>query len=285
MTADELLREGKADDALAELQKQIRGDPANASLRVFLFQLLAVQGSWDRALNQLNVAAEMDPAVLAMAQMYRETLRCEVLRAEIFAGKRSPVVFGEPPDWIGWLLEALRLTAEGNYEAAGQLRDQAFESAPATGGSIDGQSFAWIADADTRLGPVLEAVVNGRYYWIPIQNIRRIVVEEPVDLRDVVWMPAHFTWANGGEMVGVIPTRYPGSETSDDPLIRLARKTNWREAGNETYLGIGQRMLATDIGDFSLMDVREIDLNVASDAIAGSSTTDEPPQTPEQADE
>ena len=47
-------------------------------LRVFLFQLLCVLGQWERALTQLNVAAELDAQALAMAQMYREALQCEM---------------------------------------------------------------------------------------------------------------------------------------------------------------------------------------------------------------
>ena len=35
----------------------------DAALRIFLFQLLAVQGQWERSLNQLNVAAELDAVV------------------------------------------------------------------------------------------------------------------------------------------------------------------------------------------------------------------------------
>ena len=36
---------------------------------------------------------------------------------------------------------------------------------------IDGKAFAWMADADMRLGPVLEAVINGRYYWVPLVHL------------------------------------------------------------------------------------------------------------------
>ncbi|MFO1349473.1 MAG: hypothetical protein U1F68_01835 [Gammaproteobacteria bacterium] len=36
------------------MQEQVRKNPANAKYRVFLFQLLAVLGQWERALNQLN---------------------------------------------------------------------------------------------------------------------------------------------------------------------------------------------------------------------------------------
>jgi hypothetical protein len=110
-----------------------------------------------------------------------------------------------------------------------------------------------------RLGPVCEAVINGRYYWLPFVRLARIVIDEPQDLRDAVWMPAHFEFSNGGETVGVITTRYPGSESHTDPLVRLARKTDWAGAsGGVFHCGLGQRVLATDQGRFPLMDIREI---------------------------
>ena len=93
-----------------------------------------------------------------------------------------------------------------------------------------------------------------------LRNIRTILVEKPVDLRDLVWMPAQFQWANGGESVGLVPTRYPGSEASDDDAIRLARRTDWVEMGPQTFAGLGQRMFAIDAGEFALMDLRRIDL-------------------------
>ena len=274
MQAEQTLRDGKADQALTELQQEIRRNPADPKLRIFLFQLLAIQGQWERALVQLNTAAELDPGALAMAQMYREALRCEALRTEVFAGKRSPLIFGQPPAWIGLLVEALRLTTQGQHAAAEQLREQALEAAEAISGKVDGQPFEWLADADPRLGPTIECIVAGRYLWAPIQNIRQIVIEKPEDLRDLVWMPVHFTWSNGGDTVGLIPTRYPGSEHSQDEAIRMARKTLWVEASPGTSLGLGQRLFATDAGDYALMDTREIVLNLSDEATAMPPTSD-----------
>jgi type VI secretion system protein ImpE len=256
--AERAVRDGDAEAALRALQAQIRQKPEDARLRVFLFQLLSVLGQWERALAQLNVAAELDAKALAMAQMYREAIHCELLRADVFAGKRSPVIFGEPAEWLAMLIESLLVRDTSRAGEAQTLRERAFEAAPTTAGTIDGSAFEWIADADMRLGPVCEAVINGRYYWVPFDRLARIDVDEPADLRDAVWMAAHFQFTNGGEMVGVIPTRYPGSESAEDPLVRLARKTVWNEQAPEVFVGFGQRVLTTDTGEHALMDVRSI---------------------------
>jgi type VI secretion system protein ImpE len=259
-SAESALREGRLDDALTALQADIRKRPQDKALRVFLFQLYVVNGAWERALRQLDVLVDMDAQYALLAQTCRPLIACEVFRADLFKGHRSPSSLGEPPPWFGALAEAARLSAAGEHAAARTLRDQAFEQADAIPGRLDGKPFAWIADADPRLGPVLEAVLQGRYFWVPFARIRKIVVEPATDLRDLVWLPARFTWSNGGEAVGFIPTRYPGSEDGE-PAIRLARTTAWHEVGG-LALGRGQRMLATDSDDAGLLEVREIELDL-----------------------
>lgn len=264
MSAAEALHEGRLEEAIAQVKQQVRDDPAEVKHRIFLFQLMAVRGEWERALTQLEVIGEMDSGALAMVQMYREAVRCEVLRDSVFAGDRTPVVFGEPEQWVALLIEAFRLHAKGQCAEGQQLREEAFAGAPAVAGSVrlqnseDPQRFEWIADADSRIGPVLEAIINGRYHWVPLHRAKCIQIEEPADLRDFVWMPAHFVWANGGDIVGLIPTRYAGSEKNDDAQIRLARRTEWLERGEGLFEGLGQRVLVTDTADLPLMDIREI---------------------------
>lgn len=255
--AERSLRDGDLALALQHLQGQVRSAPGDARLRIFLFQLLAVHGEWERAAAQLEVAARLDPAALAMAQMYLAAIDCERLRAHVFAGKISPMIFGQPEPWLALLIESLLRAGRGEAALAAQLRADAFEQATPVGGTLDGQPFSWIADADSRLGPVLEAIINGKYYWVPFAHLRSIVLEQPHDLRDMVWMPAHFLLANGGEAVGLVPTRYPGSENAE-PALALGRKTEWLDVAPGAWHGLGQRILATDAGEVPLMDIRKI---------------------------
>lgn len=258
LNSEEALKAGNLGQALADIQQALRKEPANVQYRIFLFQLLSIMGQWERAMTQLNVLADIDAATLAMVQTYREALRCEVFRKEVFEGLKTPLIFGEPEQWMALLLQALGLAARQNYPEAKKLREQAFESAPATSGSIDGDHFDWLADADLRIGPMLEAIINGRYYWVPFQHLKTLNIEKPEDLRDLVWLPAHFVWQNGGDTVGLIPTRYVDSEISQDSAIQLARKTEWQEPDEGFFIGKGQRLLSTNHNDYALMDIREI---------------------------
>ena len=260
MSAREFLRAGDVQQSLDLLKVEVRRAPRDGKLRTFLFQMFCITGEWDRALTQLKVVLELDPATEPMVQTYQSAIRCELLREKIFRGERSPTVFGDPGDWVPLLIEATRLLAKGDAEKAATLRDAAFEAAPETPGVMNGKAFQWVGDADPRLGPLIEAIVEGKYMWIPMHRVKWLNVEEPADLRDQVWMPARFTWTNEGEAVALIPTRYPGSAASSDPAIQLARKTDWVDHGADWSLPIGQRILVSDVEETALMDVRKLSI-------------------------
>lgn len=258
MTPEEHLKSGDLTATLAALQDKVRNNPADAKLRIFLFQLLCVLGDWKRAITQLKLSGEMDPAALMMAQTYREGIICEVYREKVFKGEKDPMIFGEPETWLALLIEAQKLLAQGKSAEAAKLREQAFAEAPAASGTVNGTPFEWIADADMRLGPVLEVVINGRYFWLPFAQIAKLEIEEPADLRDAVWTAATLTLRNGGEVVALIPTRYADTPEKGNDAAKLSRATEWEDAGGETFVGIGQRLFATDQDDVALLDVREL---------------------------
>lgn len=272
--AEELLKAGKLEEALKKLQDEVRSQPNEAKHRIFLFKLLCINGDFERAVQQAELAKDLDAAHMLVVQVWRQLVICERLRAEVFEGKRSPLIFGEPEQWIAWLVQACALNGQGKHEEAAALRAQAFEEAPTTSGTIEigtnaaGQGsagkheFGAIFDADTRLGPVLEVMVEGKYFWVPFHRIKSIAIEPPTDIGDKVWLEASFVWSTGGAGIGFIPVRYPGSEKSPDPMIRLASRTEFHEPIADTIFGMGARMIGTDAGEFTLLDIRNVTLNI-----------------------
>jgi len=260
MTAAELVKAGQLEAGLAALQAEIREKPEDPRLRLFLFQLDCVLGEYEKALTQLQVVSSLTAETMLLAQIFRPVIACEMLRREVFEGKRTPIVFGEPVEWLGSLFHANELVAKGEFAAAAESRSQAFEAAPASAGKINGEEFEWVADADSRMGPTLEAFIDGKYYWIPFFRIQKIEIVKPTDLRDLVWLAAQFTWTNGGSAAGHIPARYPGTEGSRDDGLKLSRKTDWVNRTGETYLGLGQRILATNGGEYPLLECRSLEL-------------------------
>ncbi len=252
---------GSVEALLDSTMAKIRKEPVNALLRVKLFQLYCITGDWKRALGQLASAASLDPETEEMARAYREVIRCEVYRAMVFSGAKAPLFLGEPEIWLAKLLESLRLNAVGSATEAANLRAMALSVAPATTGMIGEQPFEWIADMDSRLGPVLEAIINGKYYWVPFHQLQRVQIEAPVDMRDLVWAPAKLLFSSGGEQVAFLPVRYSGTETLKEDSFLLARKTEWQALGSEGYSGLGQRMFFTDQGEYSMLDTRLVILS------------------------
>jgi type VI secretion system protein ImpE len=243
---------------LKDLQDRIRKEPQRADLRIFLFQLCCLKGEWGKAANQLNAIQELDKEAESLAKTYREAVRCEVFRRDVFAGQRAPLILGDPANWVALMLEALKLDTAGRHVEAHAMRLEALEAAPATPGTANGAPFEWIADADSRIGPIFEMIVNGKYFWVPMQRVAKIEIDAPSDLRDFVWTGATVTFANGGTHVALIPTRYPGSESSENQALLLARATEWVEMAPDSYAGLGQRMFATGDNDVALLDLREL---------------------------
>ncbi|MBX3365668.1 MAG: tetratricopeptide repeat protein [Phycisphaeraceae bacterium] len=272
MTAEELIKQGRIDEALSALKAEVKAKPAEAGLRVFLFQVLAINGDWDRALTQLNVAAEMDGQHLLMTHLCRPALQAEAFRRDVFAGTRTPMLFGEPEPWMGWLVQANAYFGQGKFAAAAELRDKAFEAAPAIGGSLNGEPFDWIADMDGRLGPVLEVLIDGKYYWLPLCRVRQLLIEPPGALRDVMWTPATLVLANGGQVAALIFSRYAGSERSSDPMVRLGRRTEWDDHACGISTGLGQKMLASASGEYAMLEIRSFVQDLPAPTPGGGAT-------------
>jgi len=255
--AEEMIAAGEPARALALLQTQVKKSPADVKLRIFLFQLLCVLGQWPRAATQLEVCGELDALTLAMVNTYREALKCELVREKVFAGSTTPLVLGQPQEWVARLIEAMQAGARGDAAVAARLRAEAFDMAPAAAGSLNGEPFEWIADADSRLGPVLEVIVNGRYAWVPFAGLSKLTLEAPEDLRDFVWAPAHLEFPNGGDSVALVPTRYPLGEAAGG-TEQLARSTDWEALADGQYAGRGQRALVSSASETGLLAVREL---------------------------
>jgi len=257
-SAEQLLAAGDPAGALKVLQQQVRAQAADVRLRTFLFQLLAVLGQWQRALDQLKVCGELDAGTLAMVNTYTSAIQCEAVREAVFAGRATPHVFGPPAPWVAHLAQALQFDAQGHAGQAAAERALALDDAPASAGTLNDQPFEWIADADSRLGPVLEVVINGRYGWLPFMHLGEVTVEPVADLRDLVWAPAHLTFANGGDTVALLPVRYAGTAAAADSALQLARKSEWLTLAEGQYRGLGQRVIATDAAELGLLEVRRV---------------------------
>ena len=259
MDAQAMLQSGDIAGARAALAGELRRTPQDSRLRQFFWQLLAVHGEWDKAEQQLRTLATTEPKAMMLGSVYNQALAAMRLRAKVMTGEvRATSLVGSEP-WVEGLLDTLQAFGRGDADASARS-EAALAEAPATSGAMDGQPFEWIADADQRFGPMLEAIIGEHYGLVPFAGIKRLKVSEPSDLRDTVWLPVEIETRSGQVSMAFVPTLYPGTETSGDGELMLARRTDWVErAGIET--GIGQRLIATDGPEEGILSVRDIRLD------------------------
>lgn len=261
--ADAALAAGDLDGCRKALFDAVRDDPADPSLRSFLFQFSSVTGDWSRAVKQLDVLGELKPDAMDLVTDYKAAIRAERVRTAVWAGEMAPPIFGEPRDWIAGLVQAQGHETRGEADAARALRADALDAAPADAGMLNDEPFSWCADADTRLGPVMEMIINGEYHWIAMADVARLEISPPKDVRDLVWSACLLTLSNGGMFPVFLPVRYPGAVESGDPQQMLARMTDFRALSGDHAAGIGQRMLATDRIDVPILELRSLQFNAA----------------------
>ena len=225
---------------------------------MFLFQLLCINDEWDKASSQLRTLAQLSPEAQMLATAYGKAIEAEMLRAEAFAGTGEfPILANEDEAWTVDLAASLAAFARGDASEGDARRDAAFDAAPDCAGDADDHAFAWVADADPRFGPSIEAIVYGRWGLLPFSAVEQINFEPASDLRDFVWLPARLRLRNGTSVAALLPARYPGLGGAD-ASVRLGRETRWTE-GPAGDVGLGQRLLAFDDGsEAGLLSLRRL---------------------------
>ena len=268
--ADELLRAGDLDGARASLVDVVKRAPDDQAARMFLFQLMAVCGEWDTAVAQLRALGSLSAEAQMLATVYNQAITAEKTRADAYAGKRPFDVLVASSPWVEQLAQGLSALCAGRAREGDDLRNQAFDAAGDTPGTLvaglespeaaNDKPFLWIADADPRLGPCFEAIVAGRWGLVPFEAVSRIKVDGPRDLRDLVWLPAEMMLRSGQSAAALLPARYPGTEREPEGDLRLARATEWRD-GPGGEVPIGQRLWSFDDGsEVGVLSVSRLDM-------------------------
>lgn len=243
---------------ISQVQGLIRANPAKVEHRIHLAQLLMVAGKWEPCLQQLQITAQLDPKATAMAQTYRALIQAEICREQTFKGQRDPLGFGETAHWQDLLAEALIARANNQIQLADKFQQQAFDLAPCNTFSINGNEANWIADGDSRLGPICEVFINGGYYWLPFTQIKQLTLEQPKDLRDLVWIPAKFILTDFSQHFGFLPSRYALSYQAGKDQLALSTLTEWAPLSEQSWAGIGQKMLVTDSAEYPLLSIHSL---------------------------
>jgi len=232
MNATELFRAGKLKEAVQAVSAELRDHPDDAKRRTFLFELLCFSGDFDRAEKHLHLLSEGGPSKEMGTLMYRGVLAAERARQETFLKREYPAQPGELPPFTG---------------------------------TLNGQPFESLSDADPRIGARIETFAAGTYLWIPLAHIASIEIAPPRRLRDLLWVPAMVRTGPGfkGTELGeiLIPALSPLSWRNADDDVRLGRATVWEEDENGEEIPFGQKMLLVDGEEMPLLEVRSLTID------------------------
>jgi type VI secretion system protein ImpE len=261
MTATDLFKAGKLDEAVAAQLQEVKAHPGDHGKRLFLFELLAFSGDWERARRQLEVVKYDDVQLEAATQAYANLVKAEEKRQLVFRDGTPPQFLAEPPAHVKPRLEALNWLLQGKQAEAARALTEADTLAPLLGGQLNGKPFEGLRDGDDLLGVVLEVMAHGNYFWVPLDQVELLSTNPPRFPRDLLWLPAHMETAGAAGEV-FLPTLYPGSSGQTDPQVRLGRMTDWKQEPGGPIRGLGSKTFLAGEEAVTLLDWRQLQLNL-----------------------
>jgi type VI secretion system protein ImpE len=260
MTPTEAYKAGKLADAISAALEQVRNAPADRGKRLFLAELCCFSGDLERADKQLDVLFTPDAPDVVQLTLFRQLIRGELARREVFTHGRVPEFLAQPTDALKMRLQALIDLRENKVKEAAELLAKAEEARPAVTGTCDGTAFDDWRDLDDVTAPVLEVITaNGNYYWVPLEAIELLEFHKPERARDLYWRPAHLIVKDGPDGVVYIPALYFGSHTAADDAVKLGRRTDWVGGETEPYRGQGLREFLVGDSSKTVLEIEKIE--------------------------
>lgn len=277
MTPGELYQAGKLSEAIAAAIEEVKKHPTDSSRRGLLCELLCFNGDLERADTHLDALGKQDPQAMVGVALFRQLVRAETARRQFHAEGRVPEFLGEPTADLRDRLQASIARREGRAEEAAELLARAEAARPRLSGTLDGTRFDDFRDLDDLAGSFLEVLTStGKYYWVPLERVRLIEFRKPERPRDLLWLRAHLTVADGPDGEVYLPTLYPGSHADDDPRVRMGRVTDWSGGAGQAVTGIGLRTFLVGEEARTILEMREL----VFDEPAGSTAAEPAPGEP-----
>ncbi len=257
MTATELYKAGKLQDAITAQIQEVKASPSDQGKRLFLFELLAFSGDLERARRQLDAINYTEPELAAGVLAYKKMLESEQARRQFFKDGVPPRFFGEQPEHVHWRIEAANRLRENRPDEVAQCLAKAAETAPTVRGTLNDAPFEGLRDADDLFAGVLEVMAQGAYYWVPLEQVEDLTVKPPRFPRNLIWAPARLEMRESAGNV-FLPALYPGTYDDPDDQIKLGRQTNWRGGEAGPVFGVGLRTFLVGEDAVPLLEWRQL---------------------------
>jgi type VI secretion system protein ImpE len=262
-TAASLFRDGKLDDAIAAAQAAVRKAPTDLGARLLLGELLAFSGNLERADVVMDAASAIDPSTAVVVAEFRQLIRADMARRQLFRDGRVPEFLGDPTETQRLQLAALVALRAGDAAGAARQAAEAEAARPRTAGKHGDAAFDDLRDVDDLLAGSFEVLTTtGKYFWIPTERVQTLEFHAPKRPRDLLWRRAAMSVADGPDGEVYLPVVYATDEQLGDPL-RLGRETDWRETADGPVRGVGQRLFLIGEDAVPIMDLAAIRFSAA----------------------
>jgi type VI secretion system protein ImpE len=231
--AGRLFRDGNLAGALTAATAAVRQAPTDIGARILLAELLLFAGNIERADLVLDACSGLDPTFALAATEFRQLLRGETARRQLFSDGRLPEFVGEPTPAHRLSLAAVVALRNGDAGEAGKLAAQAEEARVHANGRIGERTFDDLRDIDDLLACCFEAVTTtGKYFWIAPERVVSLRLHPMKRPRDLFWRRATMRIDDGPEGDVYLPLVYPPLSVEGAALtdaLRLGRATDWRQ--------------------------------------------------------
>jgi type VI secretion system protein ImpE len=257
--AGALFHAGKLGEAVAAAGAAVKRAPTDLGARILLAELLAFSGNADRADTILDAASDIDPTAAVAVAEFRQLLRAEVARRQLFRDGRVPEFLGEPTAAQRHSLAGLVALRAGDLAAAGEEAKAAEAARPAVAGSHGGAEFADLRDADDLLAASFEVLTTtGKYYWIPVERLVTVTFHPPKRPRDLLWRRASMSVKDGPDGDVYVPAVYAVADGAADDSLLLGRSTDWQGPEGGPVRGLGQRTFLVGEEALTIMELHEL---------------------------
>jgi type VI secretion system protein ImpE len=263
ISAGDLFRAGRLGDALAAATAGVKKAPGDLGQRVLLAELLLFAGNLERADVILDAASQIDPTALTVVAEFRQLLRAETARRQLYRDGRVPEFLGEPEPAEQASLAAMVALRTGDVaEALAQARE-AEALRPRVAGRMGKLKFDDFRDANDLLPGFIETLTStGKYFWIPTSRIETMMFHPPKRPRDLAWRRCSMSVTSGPDGDVYIPVTYVSEPDVTDDAHRLGRETSWSEEGDGPVRGFGQRLFLIGDEAMGIMNIDTIEFGI-----------------------
>ncbi len=236
--AQQYFEENDIDSAISTIQSVLRDAPENEDYRVFLIEMLCVNGDLEKADMHLSILMSTKPDLALTVSMWRQLVLAAQTRVDVFSLKAKPELIDEPTPSVQNALNSLIAMKDKDQDLLKSLNADTEKQLSQTSYSINESADHCLRDLDDVNATVFELLgTNGKYLWVDYSQVVEITFHKPTRILELLWRKVTIVLSNGSEGEAFMPATYPAS---DDCEAKKGLKTDWVNQ-QDFFQGIGLR--------------------------------------------